>query len=555
MIATVLPARRAALAALGAAILLGAWLRLDQFTQQVLIDDEWHAVHQVMLHTPAQMFLDFGFADYSIPLGILDWYEARWFGLSETLLRLPMLICGIATLVAFPLYVARRFPVAVAALFAVLLALSPLLVIYSRMARPYAITLLLGWIALVAFGRYREAPQLGGVRAGALYATSATLATWLHPIVGPFVLAPFAWALLTLRTVPRADRSRCVVRLCALAVPTGLAIAALIVPPLVANLHSMAAKSGKDAPGLATLAGVWYAWLGSGSTPAVVVCVALAAAGARDVWRALPESRPAVLGTVLTLVALFVVRPLGIVHPIALARYLLPFAPLLLLAAAVGAARLARRIGNSTAPRRVVAALALALPAAILAVQSPLVDLVRRPNLQSLHLRYHFDFRPAHNPYLPYAEAIPLSPFWATLAAHDPGSVTVAAAPFYFESYDWDAPRWERIGGQAVIPGYLTGLCVAARGGETPRDPRYRFRNAVHLADDAELAARGVGFVVWQKPYSRSVAGDVVTVGTPTAHCEAGLRSKFGAPFYEDDALIVFRIAPASAGAPRDAAR
>ena len=53
------------------AIALGAYLRLDQFLAQVLIDDEWHAVHQVMHRTPKTMFLDFGFADYSIPLGIL----------------------------------------------------------------------------------------------------------------------------------------------------------------------------------------------------------------------------------------------------------------------------------------------------------------------------------------------------------------------------------------------------------------------------------------------------------------------------------------------------
>ena len=25
------------------------------------------------------------------------------------------------------------------------------------------------------------------------------------------------------------------------------------------------------------------------------------------------------------------------------------------------------------------------------------------------------------------------------------GSLRIAAAPFYFESYDWDAPRWEAV--------------------------------------------------------------------------------------------------------------
>jgi hypothetical protein len=31
---------------------IGAFLRLDQLTTQVLIEDEWHAVHQLLLHAP-----------------------------------------------------------------------------------------------------------------------------------------------------------------------------------------------------------------------------------------------------------------------------------------------------------------------------------------------------------------------------------------------------------------------------------------------------------------------------------------------------------------------
>src|SRR5271169_5165996 len=179
-------------ATLGAAVLIGAYLRLDQILSQVLIDDEWHAVHEVLQRTPAAMLVDFGWADYSIPLGILDWYEARWFGLSEIVLRAPMLACGLATLVVLPLYVARRVGRATAAVFAVLLAISPLLVIYSRMARPYAITLLLGWIAHGAFARYYASAR-GHAPAGFVYAVTAALASWLHPIAGPFVLAPLLW--------------------------------------------------------------------------------------------------------------------------------------------------------------------------------------------------------------------------------------------------------------------------------------------------------------------------------------------------------------------------
>ena len=126
----------------------------------------------------------------------------------------------------------------------------------------------------------------------------------------------------------------------------------------------------------------------------------------------------------------------------------------------------------------------------------------------------------------------------------------IAAAPFYFESFDWDAPRWERVSGQTVVPGYLTGLCVDRRWGEVPHDARFRFRNAVHLADGRMLAERGIDYVAWQKPYLQTDRGERVAIGEDTAHCAGALREQFGAPAYEDFAIIVFRVARANASAP-----
>lgn len=522
-----------------AAIALGAYLRLDQFTAQVLIDDEWHAVHQVIHRLPSSMFLDFGFADYSIPLGILDWYEAQWFGLSELAMRLPMMVFGLATLVLLPLYVARRMSTMTGAVFALLLAISPLLVIYSRMARPYAITFLLGWIAHAAFQRYHEAPR-DRIGAAAAYTLAASLAAWLHPIVAPFVLAPFLWSLWRLRSTASHERRRAFLRWLALALATGVLMTALLLPPILANAHSMTAKGGIDYPNIKTFVGVWYAWLGTPSTAVVLLCLALALAGARDVWRALPVARTGTLGVALTLAAILVTRPMFSYNPISPARYLLPFIALLLLAVAAGAIRLARPLRAGAAGTRVLTAAAALLPGAALAAQSPLWPLLRYPNTETLHFIHHFDFRPARNPYLPYMASIPLSPFWAGLATRPPGSVRIAAAPFYFESYNWDAPRWERLSRQVVVPGFLTGLCVDARAGETPDTPAFRFRNAVHLGNAAELTQKRIDYIVWQKPYVQTVDGRPKQVGADTAHCEGALRARFGPPVYEDAALVAF---------------
>jgi hypothetical protein len=266
------------------------------------------------------------------------------------------------------------------------------------------------------------------------------------------------------------------------------------------------------------------------------------------VW-GLPEARSGLLGILLTLLALVVTRPMWSFMPLAVARYLLPFLPLLLLAVAVGTVRIARGIATPASPARRVGGVAVALlPCVALASHSPLPEMLRRPNAQILHLAHHFDFRPEHNPALPHLDAIPLSPFWARLAAQQPRGARIAVAPFYFESYDWDAPRWERISGRSVVPGYLTGLCMDQRWGEVPPDPRYRFRNAVHLAEGAQLAQRGIDYVVWQKPYMRIRNGEPLAIGGDTAWCERMLFTTFGTPAYEDDVLIAFRVPPTVPG-------
>jgi len=524
-------------------VVAGAWVRLDQFTAQVLIDDEWHAVHQILVHGPLEMLRDFGYADYSIPLGILYWAEAHAFGLSETAMRWPMLLCGLATLVLFPLYVAPRLSRATALVFATLLAMSPLLVVYSRIARPYGITLLLGWTAHAAYQRFHRHGRFAAA-AGVAYAIAASLAIWLHPIAAPFVLAPLLWGLHAHATGPRDTRRESMRRWLALAVGTAVVTALFVLPPLLAHPQSLSAKALSDRPTQATLEGVWFAWFGTPSLIAVILCVALAALGSRCVWGHVPVARTGLVGIALTFAAVLATGPMYVYNPLTLARYLLPLLPLLLLATAEGAVLVARRISAPATPVRAVLAAGMAvLPCVALGWQSPLPAMLRYPNTHTLQAMFHFDFRPEANPFLPRVAVTPLSPYWAALARNPPGSLRIAAAPFYFESYNWDAPRWERLSRQTVLPGYLTGLCVERRFGEVPESPEFRFRNAVHLANPAELADRQIDYVVWQKPYVQTSAGRKEAIGTDTAGCETVLRTKLGDPVYEDSLIIVFHAA------------
>src|SRR5690349_16198206 len=134
----------------GAGIVAGIYLRATQLPMQILLDDEWHAIHE-LLHSDAKGILtSFGVADYSIPLTLYYRFLALHGGLSEWAMHLPLLLAGIALLAAAPLLLRRETTPAVIATWVTLLAISPLLVYLSRTARPYALTSLLAFVAVIA---------------------------------------------------------------------------------------------------------------------------------------------------------------------------------------------------------------------------------------------------------------------------------------------------------------------------------------------------------------------------------------------------------------------
>jgi hypothetical protein len=193
-------------------------------------------------------------------------------------------------------------------------------------------------------------------------------------------------------------------------------------------------------------------------------------------------------------------------------------------------------------------ALSTILPAVALAATSPLPTWLAHPTSYRLAGHFHFEFRPEREAIaLAYLDGIPRSPFWEELAKTPRGTLRIAAAPFYFESYYWAGHEWEARSGQRVIPGFLTGLCIPWRHGEVPGDRRFRIANAVHVADSAALARAKIDYVVWQKPYRHP--SDVVPQppSKETAHCEGVLRQRFPV-VYEDGVLVVFRTPSSRAG-------
>lgn len=154
-----------------------------------------------------------------------------------------------------------------------LLAISPGLVFYSRIARPYALVVLLGFGAVAAFDAWWRRPSW---RWGITYASLAALAAWFHLGAATMVVSPFLFAG-TASLVRRDGRRFFAVT--GLAAATALGFLAFLVPARESLQTLVVAKSGRAVVSPAAALDVLQLLAGSGRPAVVLLAWTAAAAG------------------------------------------------------------------------------------------------------------------------------------------------------------------------------------------------------------------------------------------------------------------------------------
>ena len=524
--------RWAAGAGVIAATLLGAWLRLHGLDIQVVQDDEWHAIHKLMTSSYGGIVRSFGLADHSIPLTLFYKAMAETVGLDEVNMRIVQVACGIA-LIATCGWLAWRATAnaAIATLFAFLVAGAPFLVLYSRFARPYAITTLLSVLVLAGLWRWRSQRSTGLAIA---ICAMASLSAWLHPLSALYPMAALLFLLIDDLQASQwriaAARSTIV-----LGIVAGIAIAAPLVPPILNDIQSLAAKAGDSRPTAYTLARVVSLFAGGLPDPITWVVAAIAAWGA---WTGVRSARQGAYLLFVTLAPLLVVITLrgSWTHQgHTLARYVLPAQLALLFWFASGAMDLAARATRSARPA-IQGFAAAALITGYLAL-NPAINQVRTLGPWYGHLYHHFDYVDADNRALRYYDHWPVPHFHAALGAMPEGSVTIIQAPFNFDApYNANA-FYARFHRQRELQGFLYDLCLSGpRVGEVPRDPRFHFGSFVFLDDRDAVRRSGARYLLLQRellhgvPFKESQA------------CLEALRRRYGDPIEMDARLAVFDL-------------
>lgn len=523
------------LALAAAALVAGAWLRARGLSAQIVVDDEWHALHKLMRADMLDIVTHLDYADYSIPLTVYFRWLHDTVGVTEWGMRAPMLAAGIALVAVAPALARQWATLPVRAAWAVLLAVSPLSVYFSRTARPYALTALLATVALIAFERWYRGDRRRDAW-GALYVGATFGAGWLHMTSLAFALLPFVYFGVRALRDGGGEPLR---RLLRMGLATAVPLAVALVPPVANDWFMFTAKAGVDSVTLAS-AGRTALMLAGSAHPAVAILLgAAAAAGFARFWR-----RDRVLaGYLLTVMAggalaILAARPNWVQHPLVFARYLVPALPLLLLLAAEGALALAPALSRAPAlGATVVAAAGIALWH-----WGPLPVQGAAPNQFTGHLRYQFDYDDAHNPYVQKVPDEPVPAFYRELAKSRPSSLKLIEAPWRLESHHNPHVWYQQVHRQHVMIGLVTPVCGVRDFGEYPETQAgMRLANFAHLSAVLRGQTYGADFLIvhvrpWSTPPEAAVPWPDV------ASCLPAIEAALGPPFYKDARIVVFAL-------------
>jgi hypothetical protein len=440
---------------------------------------------------------------------------------------MPLLLAGIVAIVALPWLFRNWLKPGECLLLSALIAISPLMVNYSRIARPYSLLFLLAGASIVlAWLWWQNRDRTSGI----LWAFCAIFAAWLNPVSLAVTTAPFLWFIgskLAHRAPPGARPiGHSLVMGVAIALGTGL----LLYAPFSNDFASLAVKSGLHQVNAGTIVVAFSLFTGSGFMLVSALMVGAAAAG----WISLKRRDRhfawylAVIAVSSTL-AVVMTGAEWISEGIVLARYLIGLLPVFLALASIGLVMIFGRRADVLIP---VVLLALFLA-------GPLPQSNAGHNQFTHHMAAQFDYKQSRNPISAALAGIEAEPFYREIAElHPAGDAVVVEGPWYLES-NWNAlPLYQAEHRQVLKVGFIGGSCAGSLYGELQSGiPGLEFRNFVFLEEVVEGKAEADYFVLrtgFPQGY-RDFEAELET-------CGQLLRDAFGPPWRSMPSALVFRL-------------
>jgi hypothetical protein len=567
-----LPVSKAVLVVLFVAV--GLYLRLDSLSSQILLDDEWHSIAFARHHTLGWLWTNYaGSGATAIPMTIYQRAVLCLFGWNEAPIRLPNLACGLVMVVALPWVLRRVANLNVVLWFLFFLAVSPFLVFYSRNSRPYAIFVLLSFLAILHAYLWLRGGAKGAL---VVFVVTSALAVYVHLFAVTTVAACFIGCLAAL-VRNRFSRWR------AAALGSGwhdLIIAAVCTLLMIALLYGLPWRNGMSSklpvgPGIPLSQ---FPWLGSYEylcgTASPLWLFGLGALALTGIGVLVVGEGAGFLGllagvAVANVAAVVASHPECVDVPVVFARYCIVLFPIFYLLCAVGGEWLRSRIFKfvqrplSRVP--VFAGLALVGAAYFLATPNWTM-LALKPNNFAMHSAFLESYRSTdwERPYRSqFCQEFGITKknvpdFYLRLASDDAVRAIVEYPMpiedhynihYYYQhfhgkriyvGYVLGEPHYPTLAGQACPPMEPIGdLLLDADG----RQQDVHFTNLIDIKNPAAIQRTGASYFVVHKNYFAEIRGVKAVAIEPQAQAVATyLRGMFGEPRHEDSRLWVFGI-------------
>jgi len=464
-------------------ILAGVLLRLWNLRAQIVGGDEMNGVQAALRLPLGKVLTTYQLRDPCLPMaGFYRFLLDRGIALTELWVHLPPLAFGLAALVIVPWIAARLLGRPAALVLAWLVALAPILVFYSRIARPYMPIALLGFAATAAFYVWWRSRRPA---AAVAYVILGALCVYFHLGSAPFIVAPFLFALGGLLLERREERPG-LLAVIAVGLAEVAALAAFMLPAWESLHELIGDKHNPLELRWGTFTGVLKLQAGTASWPLVVLFWTaalgglIALLGRRSALRRLGlYSLTLVLAEIAGLIVL---SPEMLVHPLVFNRYLIPAFPWILLWVAVGLTTPWQALGRRFGPRSQAAVAAVLVAGLFLA--GPLVQWEYRAGSFAQHNDFvAFFCPPAH-----FAAAAPadVPQFYREVQARGGGPI-LEVPWFPWWAYTRAYYLYQEVHRQDV----LLALVRPMQG-----EDRLAFRNMPRADPDDFLASRARWLVV-----------------------------------------------------------
>ena len=568
-------------ASLFVAVAVGAGLRLSGISQQLLISDEWHALHNIATASYWKLWGLLTYWGTSIPLNLYYKLLLQTVGWSEWTLRLPSLLAGITLVAVFPLLFRRLLDRRAIVFATFLLSVSPFLILYSRYARPYSLVALLSLVAIVSVYRWAVSGRLAHA---VLFIGAAVVSAWVHvlEIRTIVVLLAFLFGVKMLDVYRERGTARepIVVSLGGIVMVTlavGGLIAAFLLPVFLQGFGRFAELLQSDRPTLATLRGTLELLSGTASPVAVFSIVTLAVVGMVTLWRRLRLFAMLLVAVIVGDVASVVIpRPVDSGIAVVMARYLIPLFPVFAVLVAVGADSALERLERLPRRRRpIVRVMANILAAALLVgltMLGPLPWVYRGTSNFTNHKVYQFSYQRGldDNARFQLYRAVvdktrtnsqprpAMSRFYERLA-EDPEAEAIIEYPVLIGDRFIPYQIYQRVHHKRVFGGYLlvpesenseirhvvayADWPVGFVLGQLEDPSKSRFQSYVDLDDLPAVRESGAKYLVVHFNLARELAERTLPKNRRASFDEAFVR-KYGPPIFTDNWVAVFSLLP-----------